>query len=88
MTEQIVTVKNKLGLHARPASQFIKTASKFKSTIKVKKGENTASAKSITNILLLEIKMNDDITISADGVDEKKAVKALVELINTKFGEE
>lgn len=88
MTEQIVTVKNKLGLHARPASQFIKTASKFKSTIKVKKGENTASAKSITNILLLEIKMNDDITISADGVDEKKAVKALVELINSKFGEE
>jgi phosphocarrier protein len=88
LTEQIVTVKNKLGLHARPASQFIKTASKFKSTIKVKKGENTASAKSITNILLLEIKMNDDITISADGVDEKKAVKALVELINSKFGEE
>ena len=88
MTQKTVVVKNKLGLHARPASQFIKTAAGFKSKITVTKEGESASAKSITSILLLEVKKDDKITISADGIDEENAVNALADLINSKFGEE
>ena len=88
MVSQTVQVLNKIGLHARPASMLVNTAGKYESDITVIKGDRTATAKSIINLLALRIKQNDSITIRADGGDESEAVDALVGLVNSKFGEE
>lgn len=88
MYAQNVTIINKSGLHARPASMFVQAASKFKSNIMVKKGDKKLSAKSLIGILSLGISANTEIEVTAEGPDEKEAVEALVNLINTKFGEE
>lgn len=88
MTENTVTVKNKVGIHARPASSFVFAANKFKSDVTITKGAKSASAKSITRILALRIRMGDEITVAAEGPDEAEAVKSLTELIDSKFGEE
>lgn len=83
-----VILKNKVGLHARPAALFVQTAKKFKSKIRVIKGDLEADAKSILEILSLGAEQGDNITIEAIGEDEEIALKTLVELINNKFGEE
>lgn len=88
MTTQTVQIMNKIGLHARPASMLVNTAGKFESDIKIKNGDRCATAKSMINLLTLRAKMNDTVTIEASGEDEKEAVKALADLINSKFGEE
>lgn len=88
METQSVIIKNKTGLHARPASIFAKAAGGFKSDINLQKGNAKASAKSLISILALGLSEGAEITISASGEDEKEAVLALVELINSKFGEE
>jgi phosphotransferase system HPr (HPr) family protein len=88
MYSQNVTVTNKTGLHARPAAVFVQTASKYKSNITLKKGDKTGSAKSILGVLSLGITKDSEITVIADGPDENEAVAKLIELINSKFGEE
>jgi len=88
MYSQEVTIENKTGLHARPASLFVKTASKFKSDIMVDKNSKTGNAKSIISILSLGIGKGSRVKITADGPDENEAVVSLVELVKTKFGEE
>lgn len=88
MTSQTVQILNKIGLHARPASMLVTAAGKYESDITIINGERSAIAKSMINLLALRAKMNDFITIQADGDDEKQAISALVELINSKFGED
>lgn len=88
METQSVIIKNKTGLHARPASIFVKTAGGFKSDINLQKGNAKASAKSLISILALGLSEGAEITITASGEDEKEAVMALAELINSKFDEE
>jgi len=88
MTEQSVRIQNKIGLHARPASMLVKTAGKYKSDVTIINGERSASIKSMISLLTLHVKMNDVVTIQANGEDEKEVVDALVELINSGFGEE
>lgn len=88
MTSQTVQIINKIGLHARPASMLVTTAGKFESDITIINGERSAIAKSMINLLALRVKMNDIITIQADGDDEQEAIAALVALINSKFGED
>jgi phosphocarrier protein len=88
MEERKVTILNKTGIHARPASLFVKTASGFKSDITIHKGESKASAKSLINILAFGLSKDVELTIKATGEDEKEAVQALADLINSKFGEE
>ena len=88
MTSQAVQVLNKIGLHARPASLLVTTADKYQSKITIINGERSATAKSMINLLALRVKMNDTITIQADGSDESEAVAALTVLIKSKFGEE
>jgi phosphocarrier protein HPr len=87
MYSESVSVENPAGIHARPAVLFVQMASKFKSNITIRKIQITASAKSIINILSLGIAKGDEIIISAEGKDEEIAVKALVKLVKTKFGE-
>lgn len=82
-----VAIKNESGLHARPASMFVKEASRFKSDIKVIKNDKEYNAKSIMGILSMGTVRGDTITISADGFDEKIAVEALIKLVESEFDE-
>ena len=80
-----ITVKNQVGLHARPATFFIQKANEFKSSIWVEKEERRVNAKSLLGVLSLGIVGNTSIRVIADGPDEKEAVSALEELINSGF---
>ncbi len=82
------TLLNKTGLHARPAALFVQEASKYKSDIKVEKDGKQVNAKSIMGILSLGVAQGTKIKITANGVDEKDALDALVKLVASKFGEE
>ena len=88
MTEANVTIENKTGIHARPASVFVQTATKFKSKIQLQAKGKTIDAKSILMIMSMGLVKGTDITIVADGPDEAEAVKALKDLVLSKFGEE
>ncbi|MCF6095976.1 HPr family phosphocarrier protein [Thermovorax subterraneus] len=88
MYEKTIVVKNKTGLHARPAAMFVQTANKFKSEIFVEKEGKKVNAKSIMGVMSLAVSQGTTITILAQGEDEKDAVEALVELVESKFGEE
>lgn len=83
-----LVLTNKSGLHARPASMFVQTASRFRSKIVVKKGDKEADAKSILSVLALGAEFGDTITIIVDGDDAPDALAALVNLIENRFGEE
>jgi phosphotransferase system HPr (HPr) family protein len=77
-----VTIIDQVGLHARPAAQFVKLAKTFESTIVVRKGDIEANAKSILRVLTLEAQQGDTIEIEATGPDEDDAVKALHGLLD------
>ena len=86
--EQTVKVTNKSGIHARPASVFVQTAAKFKSKVTVTAKGKTVDAKSILMIMSMGLVKDTDIVIKAEGEDASAAVKALVDLVQAKFGEE
>lgn len=83
-----VMVKNQVGLHARPATFFIQKANEFKSSIWIEKEERRVNAKSLLGILSLGIVGGTTVKVIADGADEKAAVDALVELVDSGFSEE
>ena len=87
MTSQSVTVVNALGLHARAAARFVHLAARFSSQVRVARDGKVMDGKSIMGILLLAASRGTILTISADGVDERAAVEALVELVSAGFGE-
>lgn len=76
-----VIIRNKSGLHARPAALFVQLASKFDSTITIIKGDTSVNGKSIMGILMLAAGQGCEITIKADGNDAKEAVLELKELV-------
>ena len=82
MVEKVFVVKNETGLHARPASQFVQKAAKFKSVIKLKKDGKEANAKSIISVLSLGASKGSEITISCAGDDEQEALSALIDLLD------
>lgn len=88
MKEVTIEIKNKTGLHARPAALFVQTASKFSSQIWVEKDNKKVNAKSIVGIMSLGVSQGNVVKLSAEGDDEEAAIKALVDLIESKFGEE
>jgi phosphocarrier protein HPr len=88
MPEIELEIKNKVGLHARPAALFVQTASRFKSTITVRNGSASANAKSILNVLTLGAGNGSIITINAEGEDAEQALEALEQLIAGNFGEQ
>ncbi|MCL2647384.1 MAG: HPr family phosphocarrier protein [Phycisphaerales bacterium] len=87
MDRQIV-IQNKLGLHARPAMQFVDTANKYQSAIKVCKGDQVVDGKSIMQMMMLAATVGTPLKIVAEGDDAEKALTALEKLINARFGEE
>jgi phosphocarrier protein len=82
-----IEIKNKLGLHARAAAKLVHTAARYKSDIKVKKGEEEVDGKSILGILLLAAGRGSTVTIRAEGEDEREALDAVEKLIDSKFDE-
>jgi phosphocarrier protein len=83
-----VRIINKMGLHARPAMQFVDQANKFTSRITVSKNNQSVNAKSIMELLLLAASNGTILTIRAEGSDAQRAVDALATLVEAKFGEE
>ena len=88
MIREEVVIKNKHGLHARPAAQFVKIAGKFASDIKVVKDGLEVNGKSIMGIMMLAAEPGSQILLVTDGEDEQAAIEALKELITNKFYEE
>lgn len=87
MIEKSFEIINDLGFHARAAVQFVKTASKFKSDIKVKKDNLVVCGKSIMGVLMLAASKGTTVTLIVDGTDEEDALKELGELLENGFGE-
>jgi len=85
MYKENITVQNETGLHARPASLFVKEASKYSSDIKVIKDGQEYNAKSIMGILSMGAAKGDVLTIQAEGADAEEAVKNLVDLVENKL---
>ncbi|MCD6161086.1 MAG: HPr family phosphocarrier protein [candidate division Zixibacteria bacterium] len=88
MVSKEITIVNKLGLHARPAALLVKTASKFKSEIVLRKKNLEVNGKSIMGVMMLAAEMGSKLTIIVQGQDEKEALKAMVKVFESKFGEE
>jgi phosphocarrier protein len=82
-----VTVANVYGLHARPAAEFVKLASKFESEILVDKDGLEVNGKSIMGVMMLAAERGSVIEIRARGADAKEAVDALASLVADGFGE-
>ena len=78
-----VTLHNEVGLHARPASRFTETASRYRADITVVKDGEEADAKSLLTLLTLDVRKGDTIRIVADGEDADAAVDALVALVDS-----
>lgn len=85
--EKNVLIKNKLGLHARPAALFVQTANQFDSDIDVIKDGEKVNGKSIMGIMTLAIGCGTSMTIVATGPDAADAVAAIEALIQGNFGE-
>ena len=88
MAKKDFTILNKLGIHARPAAQFVKTANRFQSDIFVEKDGVEVDGKSIMGLMMLAAGHGSVITVSADGADADAALEAIGELINRKFEED
>jgi len=78
-----ITVKNKLGLHARPAALFVQVANKFDSRITVKRDDEEVNGKSIMGILMLGAEKDSIIIIEADGPDAQLAITELEKIITS-----
>ena len=87
MTRNLV-VQNKLGIHARPAALFAKTANRFKSDVFVEKDGETINARSIMGLMMLAAGPGSKIILIAKGPDAADAIKAIEDLLASKFGEE
>jgi phosphocarrier protein len=87
VTEKVFQIKNRLGLHARPAALFVQTTNKFKSSVKVRKGEQEVDGKSIMGLMMLAAEEGSSLRVMADGPDERDVLATLEKLFNDRFGE-
>ena len=85
--ERTVQIRNKFGLHARPAAEFVKLANRFKSEILVRKFDLEVNGKSIMGMMMLAAEFGVEITVKAAGEDAEQAVNELVSLVESGFGE-
>lgn len=87
MIERILTISNKLGLHARAAVKLVNLANRFVSSVKIVKDGNEVDGKSILGILTLAATQGSQVRLKISGKDETSAAEALTELINNRFDE-
>jgi len=88
MISRSVTIRNSVGLHARPATFFVQKANCYKCSIWVEKEDCRVNAKSLLGVLSLGISKGTDITLIADGADEADAVNGLASLVDGEFTEQ
>jgi phosphocarrier protein len=86
--EETIQIKNKFGLHARPAAEFVKLACRFQCDVWVRKQDLEVNGKSIMGMMMLAAEFGSEITIRASGDDARQAVDELIALVNGRFGEE
>ena len=87
MVQQAITISNKLGLHARASAKLTQTAGAFPCDIWISKAGRRVNAKSIMGVMMLAAGKGSEVLIEASGTDEKKALEAVIGLIDNKFGE-
>ncbi len=87
MAEGVFTIKNRLGLHARPAATFVKKACEFDSSIWVEKDGTRVNGKSIMGLLMLACPLGSQIVLKTEGSDEERAFQELSQLIEEGFHE-
>ncbi|MEN6617240.1 MAG: HPr family phosphocarrier protein [Syntrophorhabdus sp.] len=88
MLEGIFTIRNRLGLHARAAAMFVKSAAKFDSNVLMEKDGMQVNGKSIMGLLMLACPLGSKIILKVEGDDEEKAFQDLGGLIDNGFNEE
>lgn len=88
MVSKDFIIKNKMGLHMRPANVFVTEMTKFTSDINIVFGGKTVNGKSIMNIMAACIKCGSEITVECDGDDESDMLEKAGELIESGFGED
>jgi phosphocarrier protein HPr len=87
MAERSVQIVNKHGLHARPAAEMVKAASKFKCDITISRDDLEVNGKSIMGVMMLAAEYGATITLKANGADADEALDALSALVASRFGE-
>lgn len=88
MISTTIIVPNKAGLHARAAAKFVATTSAFQSTITLDNGEKSVDGKSILSLMLLAAPQGSELSLVLDGHDEDDALRAILQLLENRFGEE
>jgi phosphocarrier protein HPr len=88
MIEKTVTIKNRAGMHARPAAMFVQLAGKYKCKITIEKGSQQINGKSIMGVIQLGATYNTELKLVCDGADEAQAIEALEALFLNRFEEE
>ncbi len=88
MISKKITVDNKLGLHARPCAMLVKTASKYRADLMIKKDNIEVNGKSIMGVMMLAAEYKSELELIANGVDEEYMLDEIIELFKTKFQEE
>lgn len=87
MTSETIVIVNPSGLHARPASNFVKLAARFNSSVEIVKNGKSYNAKSIISILSACVKYPETIEIRVNGEDEQEALTAIVDAVKSGLGE-
>ena len=88
MVRRELEIRNKLGLHARAAAKFVRSAGSFESQLTIVRGDMRVDGKSIMGVLLLAAPKGTVLEIIVEGDDEEAAIAAVTELVETKFGED
>ena len=88
VVERTAPIVNRLGLHARPAAEFVKIANRFRAHIVVKKDDLEVNGKSIMGMMMLAAECGSALLIRADGEDAEAAIEALLALVAAGFGED
>jgi phosphocarrier protein len=87
MLRKEIEIINKLGMHARASTKLTQTSSRFKCEIWIERNNRRVNAKSIMGVMMLAASKGSVIMLETSGADEQAAMDALVELINSRFGE-
>ncbi|GAB5381512.1 MAG: HPr family phosphocarrier protein [Aliiglaciecola sp.] len=86
--EKQILIVNKLGLHARAATQLVQLANRFDAQVTLKQGEKSASANSVLGLMMLESSQGKQVTVISEGKDAEPALEAIEKLIAERFNED
>jgi phosphocarrier protein HPr len=84
---RLVQVRNRAGMHARPAAEFVKLAARFQAEVRIARDALEVDGKSIMGVLMLAAEQGSQLRLSARGPDAEMALEALADLIDRGFGE-